>query len=40
MYVALANNTLILDTFEKMFKLKGLYGAIEDVYDLLCGFLI
>ena len=39
MYGASGNIALILDTFEKVFKMKGTKGAIEDVYALLRGFL-
>ena len=39
MYGDLGKITLIVDTFEKVFKLKGLEGANEDVYALLHRFL-
>ena len=39
-YGASSNIALIEDTFEKMFQLKGLEGAIEDIYASFRGFLI
>ena len=40
MYDGSGNITLIVDTFEKIFKLKRLEGAIKDIYALLHIFLI
>ena len=40
MYDGLSNITLIVDTFEKILKLKHLEEAIKDIYALLHIFLI